>query len=403
MTEVPDLAQIILLVENEYGLKKRPSLKKVINGTGVVIHTNLGRVPLADVAINAVCDAARNYSNLEYSLETAERGSRHSHIGLLLAKLTNSEAAIAVNNNAAAVLLALSALVSQGSEIIVSRGELVEIGGSFRIPDVCALCGGKLREVGTTNKTHLRDYENAVNENTAAILSVHPSNFSMEGFVSKPCLGELAELAKSKNITVIEDLGSGCLHKIPGINERTVRESLRDGADIVTFSGDKLLGGPQAGIIAGKSVFVEKMKKHPLARVVRIDKLSLASLEATLRLYLEPETVTENVPVLGMLCMGEDALYRKAEKLKSMIGSGAEVVREKSRAGGGTLPGVDFITYAVEFASEAVSPTKLEECFRKSPVPIIGRIRNNKYLLDVRTIHEGDFPYIADRWKELGK
>ena len=401
IAEVPSLPEIVRLVDQEMSRHKSPQLRKVINGTGIVIHTNLGRAPLGKEAVHAVGVVSGGYSNLEYNLETASRGSRHSHIEALLAKLTGAEAAIAVNNNAAAVLLALSAVVLPESEIVVSRGELVEIGGSFRIPDVCRLSGGKLREVGTTNKTHLHDFENAINGNTAAILSVHPSNFSMEGFVSKPPAKALGELAARNGIPLIEDLGSGCLFQMEGLNERTVTESLRDGVDIVTFSGDKLLGGPQAGIVAGKSVYIEKMKKHPLARVVRIDKLSLAALEATLRLYLEPETVTKKIPVLGMLCVSEDELACKAEKLKSMIGDGAKVVRKKSRAGGGAMPGVDFVTYAVEFFSDEISPTRLEEFFRNSPTPIIGRIRNNSFILDARTIHEDDFSYIADNWNKV--
>ena len=399
--EVPDLKSIVLLTIEKLDEVTKPNLRKLINGTGVIIHTNLGRTPLAKEAMQAIDQAASGYSNLEYSLAEGKRGSRHSHIGELLAKLTGAEAAIAVNNNAAAVLLALLAVGVPESEIIVSRGELVEIGGSFRIPDVCALSGSKLVEVGTTNKTHLHDYERAITPHTAAILSVHPSNFSMTGFVSKPSIKELAELAKSHCIPLIEDLGSGCLIRNDILSEKTVMDSISSGVDIVTFSGDKLLGGPQAGIIAGKMSHIEKMKKHPLARVVRIDKLSLAALEATLRLYFDPKQAAEKIPVLKMLNSHESELEQKATELKNLIGKATMVVKEKSQAGGGALPGKEFTSYAVEFFSEKFSPAELETHFRSAIVPIIGRIRNDRFILDVRTIEASDFEYISNRWKEI--
>ena len=400
--EMPDLNKIALLTLEKLEDTKRPRLRKVINGTGIIIHTNLGRAPLAEEAAKAVIQTALGYSNLEYSITDGKRGSRHTHIGDLLARLSGAEAAIAVNNNAAAVLLTLSALSFPESEIIVSRGELVEIGGSFRIPDVCALSGSKLIEVGTTNKTHLHDYERAITPQTAAILLVHPSNFSMTGFVSKLKTSELAELAKAHGIPLIEDLGSGCLIKSSSINEKTVMESLSSGADIVTFSGDKLLGGPQAGIIAGKSSLIEKMKKHPLARVVRIDKLSLAALEATLRLHHDPKHAVEKIPVLSMLCVSEIELEQKATELKYRLGNSTVVVKEKSQAGGGALPGEEFTSYAVEFFSERFSPVEIERHFRSAPIPIVGRIRNDRFALDVRTIETSDFVHIDDRWKEIG-
>ena len=401
--DVPIMTKIILMVIEEIDKKKCPNLSKVINGTGIIIHTNLGRAPLAEEAIKAIDQAARGYSNLEYNILEGKRGSRHSHINELITKLTTAEAAIAVNNNAAAVLLSLCALSFCGSEIIVSRGEIVEIGGSFRIPDVCALSGSKLIEVGTTNKTHIQDYENAINTQTAAILSVHPSNFSITGFVSKPEVKELAKLAKSKNIPLIEDLGSGCLLRNSKINERTITDSINSGVDVVTSSGDKLLGGPQAGIIAGKKSLIEKIKKHPLARVVRIDKLSLAALEATLRLYLDPQLAKERIPIQKMLNIGEEELEQRANELKNLMGENINVVKEKSQAGGGTLPGVEFTSYAVEVFCEQFTAIKIENQFRNSPIPIIGRIKNNKFTLDVRTIEPDDYVYIANRWLEIKK
>ena len=400
--EVPDFGQIVFLVLKKLDETNRPCLRKVINGTGIIIHTNLGRAPLAKEAIQAISQAALGYSNLEYDLSKGKRGSRHSLLGGLLTKLTGAEAAIIVNNNAAAVLLALSSVSFPESEIIVSRGELVEIGGSFRIPDICALSGSRLKEVGTTNKTHLQDYERAITPQTAAILIVHPSNFSMTGFVSKPKPSALAELACTKGIPLIEDLGSGCLVKNNCLNEKTVMDSITSGADIVTFSGDKLLGGPQAGIIAGKSGLIEKMKKHPLARVLRIDKLSLAALEANLRMYLDPKQAVKKIPVLKMLFAGGDELKQKASRLQESIGKEAVVVQEKSQAGGGALPGDEFTSYAVEFFSEKFSPVEIEEHFRGAFIPIIGRIRDDRFVLDVRTIEASDFVHITDRWKEIG-
>ena len=399
---VPDINEITQNVLDEINKTLSPNLRKVINGTGIIIHTNLGRAPIAAEVAAAAYEISTGYSNLEYDTNEGKRGSRHSHMSKLLTRLTGAEAAIAVNNNAAAVLLALSAISFDGSEIIVSRGELVEIGGSFRVPDVCKLSGSILKEVGTTNKTHLSDYKNAINQNTAAILCVHPSNFYMAGFVSKPPTNELAMLAKENQIPLIEDLGSGCLFAEKCINEKTVSESLNSGADIVTFSGDKLLGGPQAGIIAGNANLIEKIKKHPLARAVRIDKLCLAALEATLRLYLDKKQAIKKIPVLNMLHANAGELEKKAYQLKNLIGENAAVTGEKSQAGGGSLPGVEFTSFAVEFFSKKHSPTEIEKHFRSAPTPIIGRIRDGRFILDVRTIETGDFSLVADRWNELG-
>jgi len=299
----------------------KPNLHRVINGTGIILHTNLGRAPLAAEALDAVAEAARDYSNLEYCIDEGRRSSRHAHVEGLIAELTGAEAAMVVNNNAAAVMLALSAVGQKN--VIVSRGELVEIGGSFRVPDVLAQSGCRLVEVGTTNKTHAKDYERAVDAGlTGALLRVHTSNFIMTGFVAKPSLEELACIAAKHAIPLIEDLGSGCIVSLAqyGIHgQPVVADSIKAGVDIVTFSGDKLLGGPQAGIIAGRAGWIAKMKAHPLARAMRIDKLCLAALETTLRLYLEPETVVEKIPTLRMLCAPPDKLIEKAQLLKQQL------------------------------------------------------------------------------------
>jgi len=403
---------------------KKPNLQRVINGTGIILHTNLGRAPLAKEALEAISEAARDYSNLEYCIDKGKRDSRHTHIEGLLTQLTGAEAAMVVNNNAAAVLLALSA-VAQQRDVIVSRGELVEIGGSFRIPDVMLQSGCRLVEVGTTNKTHPADYEKAVAESTGALLRVHTSNFVISGFVAKPTLAELSHIAQKHAIPLIEDLGSGCmvpLQKYDIHGQPVVADSIKAGVDIVTFSGDKLLGGPQAGIIVGKSEFIAKMKAHPLARALRIDKLSLAALEATLRLYLNPDTVAEKIPTLRMLCAKPEALFEKAELLAAALTANQSqlhshqisIVTETSQAGGGAMPEEDFATAAVSIVSIASSESStssatnssnasyvtaqaIEQHFRSGDVPIVGRISRGRFLLDVRTLCASDFPIIAAR------
>ncbi|MCL2605187.1 MAG: L-seryl-tRNA(Sec) selenium transferase [Defluviitaleaceae bacterium] len=410
----------------------KPHLRRVINGTGIILHTNLGRAPLAREALTAVNETARGYSNLEYDIENATRGSRHSHVEGLLTQLTGAEAAMAVNNNAAAVLLALSAL-AHDRDVIISRGELVEIGGSFRIPDVMTQSGCRLVEVGTTNKTHLKDYENALTAGAhgrgdsirsdcvssarplrgldvqatldipppacpGAIFRVHASNFKMSGFVSRPSLSELIGLCKKNGIPLIEDLGSGAI--LPVHNQPTVSDSINAGADIVTFSGDKLLGGPQAGLIVGRAELIGKMKKHPLARALRIDKLSLAALEATLRLYLDPATAVQKIPALRMLYISERELSEKANRLQTLLGTG-EIINEPSQAGGGAMPEENLPSAAVSINHPDKSAQEIEGYFRESNVPIIGRISQGRFLLDVRTIDEADFPLIAERYHIL--
>ncbi|RPF48891.1 L-seryl-tRNA(Sec) selenium transferase [Hydrogenoanaerobacterium saccharovorans] len=378
------------------------SLRRVINATGIVLHTNLGRAPLSKSALQAVYDAASGYSTLEYDAEKGARGNRGEHIEPLLCELTGAQAAMAVNNNAAAILLTLSTLANN-REIIVSRGELVEIGDSFRVPDIMEQSGGRLVEVGATNKTHLRDYVNAITDQTAVFLKVHTSNYKIIGFSGDVPLTELAKLGKQRNIPVVYDLGSGALldeHAYPISIEPTVPQALRDGADIVTFSGDKLLGGPQAGIIVGSAECINRMKRSPLARALRLDKLSLAALEATLHLYRDPVQACKEIPALRMLFADIATLTEKAQLLCQKIldncpGYTVEVVRQQRQAGGGSLPAQVFPTAAVAIAPYKITVTQLEQKLRAFETPIIARISENRLLLDVSTIDEHEFDLVA--------
>jgi len=382
------------------------SLRQVINGTGVVLHTNLGRSCLSRQAVNAVEQVARNYSTLEYDVDQGCRGSRHSHIDRLLASVTGAEAAMAVNNNAAAVLLILSAL-SKGGEVVVSRGELVEIGGSFRIPEIMTQCGCTLREVGTTNKTHLRDYESAIGPATQALLRVHTSNYRIVGFSEKPSLAELVELGIKYRLPVIEDLGSGSLVDLAAFgihDEPTVQQSVKAGVDIISFSGDKLLGGPQAGLIIGKKEYIEKLKKHPLARALRVDKMTIAALRETLYAYQDPDWARKNIPVLRMLGASGQELHGRAERLRQTLeGSGcaAQVVETESQVGGGSCPAQTLKSWAVAVCPDRITVDELAQALRQSPLPIIGRISQGQYLLDVRTLWDEDFSIIAQRLGEV--
>ena len=379
-----------------------PAFRTVINGTGIILHTNLGRACLAEEAARAVCDASGTYTNLEYDLSTGKRGSRYSHVEGLLCRLTGAESALVVNNNAAAVLLVLSAL-TQGGEVPVSRGELVEIGGSFRVPEIMESCGARLREVGATNKTHLRDYERAIGPETRAIMKVHTSNYRIIGFSEVPSLAELVELGHRHGLPVIEDLGSGSLLDLKTfgiLDEPTVIDSLRAGVDVVSFSGDKLLGGPQAGIILGKKKYLDILKKHPLNRAVRVDKMTLAALEATLRLY---ENSREGeIPVIAMLSAEPETLRRKAERLSGLLaeaGIGSQVIPTEGRVGGGSVPNHSLPSYAVALSGNV---TALEQFLRQGVRPIVGRLHEGSYLLDVRTMFEGDFPAVVEAVKEAG-
>ncbi len=388
------------------GKAAKPSLRPVINATGVTLHTNLGRACLSEKAVAAAAAAARRYSTLEYDLESGERGSRYSHVEKLLCKLTGSEAAMVVNNNAAAVLLILSAL-GKGGEVITSRGELVEIGGSFRIPEIMEQCGCSLREVGATNKTHLRDYEKAIGENTRALLKVHTSNYRILGFSQSVPLTDLVQLGRERGLPVIEDLGSGCFFDLERIgihDEPTVMNSVKAGVDIISFSGDKLLGGPQAGIILCKQEWIKTLKSHPLTRAMRVDKMTLAALEATLDTYLEPRRAEQEIPTLRMLAVDPQTLRLRAESLHALLqeeGVTCEVIPEQDQVGGGSVPTQLLPTWAVAVDPRHISVDRLEERLRKeADTPIIGRIARDRYLLDTRTLWEEDLPYIAKAVKE---
>ena len=376
-----------------------PSLRRVINGTGIVLHTNLGRACMSKKAAQAAYDAARGYSTLEYNVATGGRGLRYSHVEELICRLTGAESALVVNNNAAAVLLILSAMTT-GGQVPVSRGELVEIGGSFRVPDIMEACGATLKEVGTTNKTHLFDYERAICPETKALMKVHTSNYRIVGFTEKPTLAEMVELGHKYGLPVIEDLGSGSLVNLEqfGIHdEPTVQDSVRAGVDVVSFSGDKLLGGPQAGIIIGKKKYVDMMKKHPLTRAMRVDKMTLAALESTLRSY--DNGTASDIPTVAMLSASNDALKEKAGVLCDQLnqaGIPALITPVEGQVGGGSVPTQTIRSWAVALEGNLDA---MEEKLRTGETPIVGRIHNNQYLLDVRTLWAEDFPLIVEAVK----
>lgn len=399
--EIPSEAQLCAAVHKRLQADMRPSLRRVINATGVVLHTNLGRACLPTEAVQAVCEASEGFSTLEYDPERGERGSRHAHVEALLCRLTGAEAAMAANNNAAAVLLALSALTS-GREVVLSRGELVEIGGSFRIPDVMAQSGAILREVGTTNRTRLADYAAALGDLTGAILKVHPSNYRIVGFTESVDVRSLAALAHRQNLPLIEDLGGGAL--LPpasfGVPDQPcVPASVAAGVDLVCFSGDKLLGGPQAGLLVGKKELIERCRRHPLARALRVCKLTLAALEATLRLYLDPMQAVEQIPTLAMLHASPAALRAKAERLLAAIGTpqGAQIeaVEVQAQTGGGCAPEQPLVSWAVAVAPCEISVDLLEQRLRAAEPPIVARIYKNRLLLDLRTIFDCELESVA--------
>jgi L-seryl-tRNA(Ser) seleniumtransferase len=374
--------------------RTEPALRPVVNATGTLLHTNLGRAPLAPAALEAVTAVACGYSNLEFDLASGERGHRYSHIEDLLLRLTGAEAATVVNNNAGAVLLALTAL-AKGKEAIVSRGEMIEIGGAFRVPDVMAAGGVLLREVGTTNKTHLRDYREAIGEATGLLLKVHTSNYRIVGFTAAVSAAELVGLGREHGLPVMEDLGSGMLLDLSRFGlprEPTVAEAVAAGIDVVTFSGDKLLGGPQAGLIVGRRPAIEKIRKHPMARALRSDKLTLAALEATLRLYLDPQRALADIPILRMLAVSASELRsrsrRLTQKLAKAIGEAAriEVVAETSTVGGGALPLTELPGFAVAVAPQNLSVDALAARLRTGTPPVVGRIQEGRLLLNPRTI-----------------
>ena len=358
---------------------RQSSLRRVLNATGVIVHTNLGRAPLPEAAIARAIEVGGGYSNLEYDLERGSRGSRQDHLASILERLTGAEAALVVNNNAAAVLLALAAL-AEGREVLVSRGELIEIGDGFRIPDVLARSGARLVEVGTTNRTRAQDYERAIGAETAVLLRVHQSNFRVVGFTELPALGELSQIAKGAGLPLVDDLGSGAL--VPLGDEPTAKGSLAAGADLVCFSGDKLLGGPQAGIVVGRADLVERLRRHPLQRALRADKLTLAALEGTLALYLDPERARREIPVLRMLEAPLEAVRARAARLAQLIGGTVE--ETVARVGGGALPLTELPSFACALDDALAEP------LRRGDPPVVGVVRDGKLLLDCRTLDEGE-------------
>jgi len=391
------------LFQKEIDLQIQPRLRQVINASGVVIHTNLGRSPLHPSALQHMVDIAKTYSNLEYDLDVGERGNRYSHVEESLCWLSGAESAMVVNNNAGAVLLALNT-IAEGREVIVSRGELVEIGGAFRIPDVMNRSGALLKEVGTTNRTHLSDYQRAIGSQTALLLKVHTSNFRVMGFASDVPLQDLVQLGRQYDIPVMEDLGSGCLIDLTqyGLEkEPTVQEVIRTGVDVVTFSGDKLLGGPQAGIILGKKSVLDLIKVNPLTRALRIDKLTLAALESTLLLYLDEKRAKEEIPTLRMLTLDQNRLKRRGRRLLKRLGGGIGkgiklTLREDiSQVGGGALPLQELPTIALAIKPLNFSVNDLEKDLRKGEPPIISRISKDELILDMRTVFDEEIPLLA--------
>ncbi len=383
--------------------KLAPNFQSLINATGVVVHTNLGRSLLPQAAMDWIVQVGSRYSNLEFDLKTGRRGSRYSLVEDLLCELTGAEAALVVNNNAAAVLLVLETLAA-GREVIVSRGQLVEIGGSFRIPDVMAKSGAKLVEVGATNRTHLRDYEAAINEQTAMLLKVHASNFRIIGFTKEVSTEDMVKLGSRYGLSVMEDLGSGCfvdLSKYGLTGEPTVGEVIKAGIDVVTFSGDKMLGGPQAGIILGKKEIVDRVKKNPMNRALRIDKFTLAGLEAILRLYFDEETALSSIPTLAMLTAPYETVEKRAKKLLRRIKKGlashcdVRLVPAESRVGGGALPEQSLASCAVALAPSDRSLNSLEKALRTANPPVIGRLEDDRMLLDIRTVADDEVPLLA--------
>jgi L-seryl-tRNA(Ser) seleniumtransferase len=384
LTSIPSRDELTSRAETLLAAWTRPTLQPVINATGVILHTNLGRAPLSRAAADAMTSAALGYSNLEFDLATGKRGSRTVHAEALLQKLTGAESALVVNNNAGAVLLVLSAL-AKGKRVVISRTQLVEIGGSFRVPDVMKQSGAKLAEVGATNKVHLRDYKEALSESAAMVLRAHRSNFKIVGFTEEPELEKIVKLAHEFNVPFVDDLGSGALLDTAryGLgHEPTVQESLATGADIVCFSGDKLLGGPQAGIIVGKKELLDKIKKHPLARAVRADKLCLAALNATLLHYLRDEAARE-IPVWKMISMTARTAKVRAEAWKKSLGQG-EVVPSESTVGGGSLPDESMPTFVLSLSVK--NPDKFLKRLRAQNPPIIARTENDLLLFDPRTV-----------------
>ena len=384
----PTITQLVSLVEGELAQTTQPTLRAVINATGVIIHTNLGRAPLSDAACTAISEVASGYSNLEYDLAAGERGSRHDHARRLLSELTGAEDALVVNNNAAAVYLILAALCL-GREVVISRSQLVEIGGGFRIPDVLRQSGARLVEVGATNRTHLRDFADAVTPQTAAFMRVHASNFKQIGFVTMPTLQEMATLAHQKGVILIDDLGSGTLLETSPYGlaaEPTIQASVQSGADLITFSGDKLLGGPQAGIILGRKEWIAQLRRHPMARALRVDKLTFAALDATLRSYQRGQAVTE-LPVWQMISATVEALTTRVQQWQSHLSAlpiETRLIAGESAVGGGSLPGETLPTVLLAIAHP--TPDTIAAALRRQNPPVVCRIQHNQLCFDPRTV-----------------
>ena len=401
------IKNLVSSIEKNVYNKNILNLRKVINASGVVIHTNLGRSVLNEEIFENIKNVSIGYSNLEYDLEKGERGSRYSHLTNIIKKITGAEDCIVVNNNAAAVMLILSTM-AKGKNVITSRSELVEIGGSFRIPDVCRESGAELKEIGTTNKTHLSDYENAIDENTSAFFKVHQSNFKILGFTESVSSFELNELKEKYNIPIIEDLGSGVLidlSKYGLCREPTVQECIKNGVDVVSFSGDKLLGGVQAGIIVGKKEYIQKMKKNQLTRALRVDKFTLSALESVFSYYIDEEVAVSKIPTLNMLTISIEKLNEKAEKLIEYISKSSEfefeIININSEVGAGSLPTQKLPSKAIKIISKSYTENELEQKLRGYKIPIIARIYKGNLILDVRTIFENEFYIIKEAIESL--
>lgn len=388
--------------------EESPYLRAVINATGIILHTGLGRAPLARKAIESVNELASGYASVEIDASTGERGQRVKAVEKLLCELTGAEAALVVNNNAAATMLTLAAM-AKGQEVIVSRGQLIEIGGSYRLPDVMECSGAVLKEVGTTNKTRIEDYEKAINENTGALLKVHPSNFEVVGFTATVSTKAMVELGRRTNMPVIDDVGSGALidfKQFGLMDEPVVTESIRDGADLVLFSGDKLIGGPQCGIVVGKTKYIQRLLKDPLMRAMRVGKMTLAALSATLRLYRDPEKAKQFVPILRMLSMPVENLKLRADKIVALIGhldclASCEAIEDQSMLGGGSLPTQKIATWCVAVEPKEGSVNRLADQLRKTKTPILGRVHKDKLFLDLRTIQVDQDAAVVEAFESL--
>ena len=408
LIEVPSLSKIVGEVARIVEKEDKNSLRRVINATGTILHTNLGRSLLSEKIKENIESVAFNYSNLEFDIDNKKRGSRYVHLIDIIKKLTDAEDVLVVNNNAAAVLLTLNTLVKD-QEIIVSRGELVEIGGAFRIPEIIKLSGGVPVEVGTTNKTHLKDYENAITEETGALLKVHTSNYKILGFTKSVSNEEISYLARENELVSINDLGSGQFVDFSKFGlpyEPTVKEILDSGIDIVTFSGDKLLGGPQAGIIVGKKKYIEKMKKNQLTRALRVDKMTLASLEATLKLYLDEKDALEHIPTLHMISLSKERLFGKADVLKTKLSDldfDIRIEEDKAEVGGGSYPASYLESVAVKLTHRKLHATEIERKLLEVEIPIITRIKDNSIILDMRTLRTREFDIVKAALEEVTK